>query len=35
MTESVLSVLVHRGPELLTVTLEKDEYDDPGLEFET
>ena len=35
MTESVLSVLVHRGPELLTVKLEKDEYDDPGLEFET
>ena len=35
MTETVLSVLVHRGPELLTLTVEKDEYDDPGLEFRT
>ncbi|MBP5208565.1 MAG: DUF512 domain-containing protein, partial [Clostridia bacterium] len=35
ITEPSLSVLLHRGPELLTVGIEKDEYDDPGLEFQT
>lgn len=35
MTEAALSVLIHRGPELLTVDVKKDEYDDPGLEFQT
>ena len=35
MTEARLSVQIHRGPELLTVTVEKEEYEDPGLEFET
>ena len=35
ITEPSLSVLLHRGPELLTVEIEKDEYDDPGLEFQT
>ena len=35
MTEPSLSLLVHRGPELLTLSVEKDEYDDLGLEFST
>ncbi len=35
ITEKKLSLLLHRGPELLTVTLTKQEYDDIGLEFET
>lgn len=35
ITEPRLSVLFHRGPELITVQIEKDEYEDPGLEFKT
>lgn len=35
MTEQRIKMLIHRGPELLTVTVDKDEYEDPGLEFET
>ena len=35
ITEPRLQIQIHRGPELLTVTLEKEEYEDPGLEFET
>lgn len=35
ITEKHLSLLVHRGPELFTVTIDKEEYDDIGLEFET
>lgn len=30
-----LTLLLHRGPELITVELKKGEYDDIGLEFET
>ncbi len=30
-----LSLLIHRGPELVTFELQKDEYEDIGLEFET
>ncbi len=30
-----LSMLLHRGPDLLTVEIQKGEYDDVGLEFET
>lgn len=33
--ECRLSLLIHRGPELLTLTLEKGEYEDPGMEFAT
>ena len=35
ITERSLSLLVHRGPELLTFQIKKDEYDDLGLNFET
>jgi putative radical SAM enzyme (TIGR03279 family) len=35
MTEQRIKMLIHRGLELLTVTVDKDEYEDPGLEFET
>ena len=35
VNEPRLSLLFHRGPELLTVQIEKDEYEDPGLEFKT
>lgn len=35
ITERSLSLLVHRGPELLTFHIQKDEYDDLGLNFET
>ena len=35
MTESRITLQIHRGPELFDVTVEKDEYEDPGLEFET
>ncbi len=35
MTEPRIKMLLHRGPELLTAEVEKDEYEDPGLEFET
>ena len=35
ITEPSLSLLVHRGPELLTFHIQKDEYDDLGLNFET
>ena len=35
ITECSLSILVHRGPELLTFTVKKGEYDDLGLNFET
>lgn len=35
ITERYLSLLVHRGPELLTFHIQKDEYDDLGLNFET
>lgn len=35
ITDTFLSIFLHRGPELLTVSIEKEEYDDIGLEFET
>lgn len=35
ITERSLSLLVHRGPELLTFSIKKGEYDDLGLNFET
>ena len=35
ITERSLSIVVHRGPELLTFTVKKGEYDDLGLNFET
>lgn len=35
MTDCALTLLLHRGPELLTVKLRKKEYEDIGLEFET
>ncbi len=35
ITEPRLQIQIHRGPELLTVTVEKEEYEDPGIEFET
>ena len=35
ITEQKITLQIHRGPELLSVTIEKDEYEDPGLEFET
>ena len=35
MTEPQIAMLVHRGPELLKITVYKEEYEDPGLEFET
>lgn len=35
ITERSLSLLVHRGPELLTFHIQKDEYEDLGLNFET
>ena len=35
ITECTLSLLVHRGPELLTFHIQKDEYEDIGLSFET
>ena len=35
MTDTSLSLLLHRGAELITVSIRKGEYDDLGLEFET
>ena len=35
MTETSLELLLHRGPELVTVKLRKKEYDDLGLEFDS
>ena len=35
LTEKQLTLLLHRGPELVTVKLRKQEYEDIGLEFET
>lgn len=35
LTEKTLTLLLHRGPELLTVKMRKQEYEDIGLEFET
>lgn len=35
ITEKKVELLIHRGPELLTVEIRKDEYDDIGLDFET
>lgn len=35
ITEKRIELLIHRGPELFTLSLEKGEYDDIGLEFET
>ena len=35
ITERYLSLLVHRGPALLTFQIKKGEYDDLGLNFET
>ncbi len=35
ITETELTVRIHRGAELFDVKLEKEEYEDPGLEFET
>lgn len=35
ITETKLSLLVHRGPELLRFSIRKEEYDDIGLIFET
>lgn len=34
-TETHLDVKVHRGPEILLFSIDKEEYEDPGLEFET
>lgn len=34
-TEKHLEILIHRGPQLFTVTLNKGQYDDIGLEFST
>ncbi len=35
LIDRTLSLLIHRGPDLLTVEIQKGEYDDIGLEFET
>lgn len=35
LVNQTLSLLIHRGPDLLTVEIRKGEYDDIGLEFET
>lgn len=35
LAESQVTLKIHRGPELFDVTIEKDEYDDIGLEFST
>ena len=35
LIDRTLSLLLHRGPDLLTVEIRKGEYDDIGLEFET
>ncbi|MCQ2431881.1 MAG: DUF512 domain-containing protein [Clostridia bacterium] len=35
MTEKQLTLLLHRGPELITVKLRKGEYEDIGLDFES
>ena len=35
LTEKQLTLLLHRGPELVTVKLRKQEYEDIGLAFET
>lgn len=35
ITEKELSLLIHRGPELLTFDVKKGQYDDLGLEFDT
>ncbi len=35
LTERDLALLIHRGPELLTFSIRKQEYDDIGLDFET
>ena len=33
--ESSLTILIHRGPELFEVKIQKDEYSDIGLDFDT
>ena len=35
LAEKQLTLLLHRGPELITVKMRKQEYEDIGLEFET
>ncbi|HIX92804.1 MAG TPA: DUF512 domain-containing protein [Firmicutes bacterium] len=35
LTESRVTLTIHRGPELFDVSIKKGEYDDIGLEFET
>ena len=35
IAESELTLVIHRGPELLEIKISKDEYSDIGLEFET
>jgi len=35
ITDTDIELLIHRGPDLLTVRIKKEEYDDIGLEFET
>ena len=35
ITEPHLQIQIHRGPELLTIYMDKEEYEDPGIEFET
>lgn len=35
MTEPRIELQIHRGPELFSIVVEKEEYEDPGLEFET
>ncbi len=35
LSECEIEVKVHRGPDILTLHIEKDEYDDIGLDFET
>ena len=35
LAERTVNLLLHRGPELVEVTIRKGEYDDIGLEFAT
>ena len=35
LAERTVKLLLHRGPELLEITIRKEEYDDIGLEFAT
>ena len=35
ITERKVRLLIHRGPELISISITKDEYDDIGLDFES